>query len=218
MHRQPELFEGQLGRGRAATCELPRAACELPRAATCCCRLLPPVLTGRTFEPPFLYKTNVEIGVVIKASDAAEVEELRARFPIELAPDAAFATSASSRRPPRQRVGCRCAGVFAVTTSATSLRGASSCSTFGTLAHVAARRRHLSSRVSGRATRLQTFRRPRRTRWPGRAHCAPTAAEKTERSVRHDGNGSRYTATPPWPLNHDAPCVSWFLDLVYTLG
>lgn len=97
MHRQPELFEGQLGRGRAATCELPRAACELPRAATCCCRLLPPVLTGRTFEPPFLYETNVEIGVVIKASDAAEVEELRARFPIELAPDAAFATSAASR-------------------------------------------------------------------------------------------------------------------------
>ena len=41
---------------------------------------------------------NVECGVVLKASGIAEVEELRNRFPVHLAPDARFAEPAAKRK------------------------------------------------------------------------------------------------------------------------
>lgn len=43
---------------------------------------------------------SVEIGVVLQANSAAEVEEMRARFPVQLAPDAAFGTRRDEREPP----------------------------------------------------------------------------------------------------------------------
>ena len=41
--------------------------------------------------------TNIECGVLLKAEGIAAVAELRARFPIRLAPDAAFGTSREER-------------------------------------------------------------------------------------------------------------------------
>ena len=44
--------------------------------------------------------TNVELGVVVKATTAAAVEELRARFPVQFAPDSAFRTCVATYHPP----------------------------------------------------------------------------------------------------------------------
>ena len=59
---------------------------------------LPEFCVGRSWGEEGVSSTNVELGVVVRAMSSSAVDELRARFPIQLAPDAAFGTTAAARK------------------------------------------------------------------------------------------------------------------------